>query len=68
MNRLKNIEYNDSKFYNSSFSNNIRNIFNNLHKKKPSGDFVFQDLRMYALGIGCIICGVLYILDKLKII
>jgi hypothetical protein len=37
-------------------------------KKKPSGDFVFQDLRMYALGIGCIICGVLYILDKLKII
>jgi len=37
-------------------------------KKKPSGDFVFVDLKVYALGILCIIGGIIYILDKLKII
>ncbi len=37
-------------------------------RRNPSGDFVFEDLKVYALGVGCIICGIIYILDKLKIV
>jgi hypothetical protein len=36
-------------------------------KRNPSGDFIFEDLKVYALGILCVIGGILYILDKLNI-
>lgn len=37
-------------------------------KKKPSGDFIFGDLKVYAIGFIFIIGGFFYILDKLKFI
>jgi hypothetical protein len=39
----------------------------NYTKRNPSGDFIFEDLKVYALGILCVIGGILYILDKLNI-
>jgi hypothetical protein len=39
----------------------------NYTKRNPSGDFIFVDLKAYALGILCVIGGILYILDKLNI-